>query len=113
MTYDPIANTIRDPLPACPFCQGPMRHNAISAPPFLVHCDRCGAKLPAERFKALCVAMEGEAKAQRLIDQARALRWQLRMVLEFYQTPPPDLLKDGGIRYAVLIAAWQLTRGEV
>lgn len=113
MTYDPIANTISDPTPPCPFCGGKVRGNAISAPPFLVHCDGCGAKIPAKQYKALCVSMGDEMKIQALIDQAQKMRWQLRLVLEFYQTPPAELLRPAGTRYAVLIEAWRLTKGPV
>lgn len=43
-------------------------------------------------------------------DTCLELRWQIRQVLEFYQTPPPALLKQGSPRYAVLVEAWRLTQ---
>lgn len=51
-----------------------------------------------------------ESEIQRLQTDVEELRWQLRMVLEFYQTPSPSLLKQAGSRYAVLVEAWRLVR---
>jgi hypothetical protein len=113
VTYDPIANTISDPIPPCPFCGGRVRGNAINVPPFYRSCDDCGARIPAEHYRALCKAKEGVLAIQHLDTQARALRWQLRQVLIFYQVPPADILRHAGARYAVLIEAWRLAEGPL
>lgn len=105
MTYDPIANTIADPIPPCPFCGTETTPEPIATFRSYRNCGGCGARIPESAYHSLCAAM----KNRTYLPEAQAIRWQMRQVLEFYRTPPKVALEPLGARWAVLVEAWRLT----